>query len=91
MPSPATPFVILSHNSYGDLKIQTHKGIAYEYGGANEYDIKTIKQYLRHKQFGRAWQIINKLYLIDKKDVMQSSLFEHMFNSQQKESNASKT
>jgi len=54
-------FTVLSHNSYGELQIMDSKGITYLYQGVNPFIYNKVKTFIKHKQYGKAWQAIKYL------------------------------
>ena len=90
MSGKATRFFILSHDKSGGLRIQTDKGVTYDYGGATDRDISMIQKFVKKGVFEKAWQIINKLSYcgkseesiaeeLDRKSIQQN-LFEHVMD-----------
>ncbi len=53
-------FQIASYNSFGELTVLSSKGVRYIYSKINPFILNKIKTFLRHKNYGPAWQILNK-------------------------------
>ena len=60
---------IISHNNYGDLRIED-KGHIYEYGGCGLIQYKMIRTLIRRKAEGKAWGIIRTLRPFSKDGVL---------------------
>ena len=53
-------FQVVSHNSYGELVVLSSKGVRYRFSEINPFVYKKIETYIRHKNYGPAWQMLNR-------------------------------
>jgi len=52
--------MIISYNSYGQLKVLSKSGKIYEYERITPFIKNKLENCFKHKQYGKAWQILRQ-------------------------------
>lgn len=69
-------FRVLSHDSFGNLKVLSSSGKTYEYDDVSPYHLNKLEQWIKHKQWGTAWQFLRGRERVEEevdiKDVCES-------------------